>query len=73
MRYRTFMSYNLICGFIWTVGVTLFGYFLGKVIPAEQVDKYLLKIVLGIIVTSLINYSFDSRKSCKQTLNLYSS
>jgi membrane-associated protein len=41
MRYRTFMSYNLICGFIWTVGVTLFGYFLGKVIPAEQVDNYL--------------------------------
>ena len=54
MRYRTFMSYNLVGGLLWTLGITLLGYFLGKVIPAEQVDKYLLPIVLAIIVISLI-------------------
>lgn len=54
MRYRTFMFYNLIGGFLWTVGITLLGYFLGKAIPAEQVDKYLLPIILGIIVLSLV-------------------
>jgi membrane-associated protein len=54
MRYRTFMSYNLVGGLLWTVGITLLGFFLGKVIPAEQVDKYLLPIVLAIIVISLI-------------------
>ncbi len=50
MRYRTFMFYNLIGGFIWTFGLTLMGYFLGKSIP--DVDQYLLPIVAGIIVVS---------------------
>lgn len=54
MKYRTFMVYNLIGGFVWTVGMTLLGYFLGKVIPAEQIDKYLLPIILAIIVISVI-------------------
>ena len=54
MRYRTFMFYNLIGGFLWTVGITILGYCLGKSIPAEQVDKYLLPIILGIIVLSLL-------------------
>lgn len=54
MRYRTFMFYNLIGGFLWTVGITILGYCLGKSIPAEQVDKYLLPIILGIIVLSLV-------------------
>jgi membrane-associated protein len=54
MNYRTFMFYNLIGGFVWTFGVTLLGYFLGKSLPAEQVDKYLLPIILLIIVVSLV-------------------
>ncbi len=33
---------------------TLLGYFLGKSLPAEQVDKYLLPIIGLIIVVSLI-------------------
>ena len=33
-------------------GITLMGYYLGRVIP--DVDKYLLPIVLGIIVTSFV-------------------
>ena len=51
MHYRTFMSYNLIGGLLWTVGITLLGYYLGQVIP--DVDKYLLPIVLLIIVISI--------------------
>jgi membrane-associated protein len=54
MRYQTFMYYNLIGGFFWTFGITLLGYFLGKSLPAEQVDKYLLPIIGLIIVISLI-------------------
>ncbi|HEY9598853.1 MAG TPA: DedA family protein [Cyanophyceae cyanobacterium] len=52
MKYRTFMSYNLVGGFLWTVGITLLGYYLGQVIP--DVDKYLLPIVLVIIVISVL-------------------
>ncbi|BAY43867.1 hypothetical protein SAMD00079811_14540 [Scytonema sp. HK-05] len=54
MHYRTFMSYNLIGGFLWTFGITLLGFFLGKSLPAEQVDKFLLPIIGLIIVVSLV-------------------
>jgi len=52
MQYSVFMRYNLIGGFIWTVGITLLGYFLGQVIP--DVDKYLLPIIIVIIVASIV-------------------
>jgi membrane-associated protein len=54
MHYRTFMSYNLMGGLLWTFGITLLGYFLGKSLPAEQVDKYFLPIIGLIIVVYLI-------------------
>ncbi|MEG4106405.1 VTT domain-containing protein [Microcoleus sp. S13_C5] len=54
MKYKTFMFYNLVGGFVWTVGITLLGYYLGKMIPPDQVDKYLLPIVCGIIVLSFV-------------------
>lgn len=53
MHYRTFFAYNLVGGFVWTVGLTLLGYSLGSLIPAEQVDKYLLPIIGLIIVVSI--------------------
>ena len=52
MDYKTFFRYNLIGGFVWTWGIILAGYTLGKVIP--NVDKYLLPIILLIIVISFI-------------------
>jgi membrane-associated protein len=54
MRYRTFMVYNLIGGFTWTLGITFLGYFLGRKLPAEQVDKYFLLIIAAIILISLL-------------------
>ncbi|KKU50790.1 MAG: hypothetical protein A3A28_02310 [Candidatus Sungbacteria bacterium RIFCSPLOWO2_01_FULL_47_32] len=52
MRYPTFLSYNVIGGIAWGVGIPAIGYFLGSVIP--NIDKYLLPIVLGIIVVSVL-------------------
>jgi membrane-associated protein len=54
MQYRTFMFYNLIGGLVWTFGITILGFFLGKSLPPEQVDKYLLPIIGLIIVVSLL-------------------
>ncbi|MEY3870302.1 MAG: hypothetical protein RLZZ338_4196 [Cyanobacteriota bacterium] len=50
MRYRTFMTYNLVGGFLWAVGVTLLGYYLGSMIPDP--DKYILPTVFVIILVS---------------------
>ncbi len=52
MEYRIFLTYNILGGFIWTFGITLLGYFLGKTIP--NVDKYLLPIILIIIAISFL-------------------
>ncbi len=53
MRYKTFMTYNVIGGLGWGIGLTLLGYFLGKSIPEEQIDQYLIPITLGIMFISL--------------------
>jgi membrane-associated protein len=52
MHYKTFVSYNVIGGLLWTVGMNLAGYFLGSIIP--DVDKYLLPIIFLIIFLSIL-------------------
>lgn len=52
MRYKTFLAYNIIGGVLWTLVVTLLGYFLGKVIP--NVDHYLLPIIASIVILSIL-------------------
>jgi membrane-associated protein len=52
MQYRTFVSYNLIGGFLWAIGVTLLGYWLGNLIP--DIDAYLLPIIALIIALSFV-------------------
>lgn len=52
MHYQTFLSFNVVGGFVWAVGLSVMGYTLGHVIP--DVDKYLLPIVALIIVLSVL-------------------
>jgi membrane-associated protein len=54
MKYRTFVTYNVIGGFLWAVGVTSLGYFLGEQIGEDNIDKYLLPIIAIIIVISIL-------------------
>lgn len=52
MHYETFLSFNMIGGFLWAVGMSVGGFALGSVIP--DVDKYLLPIIAAIIVLSVL-------------------
>lgn len=52
MNYATFLTYNLLGGLVWAVGIPLAGYYLGSLIP--DVDKYLLPIVGVIVVVSVV-------------------
>lgn len=52
MRYRTFVSYNIIGGVLWTSGFLLVSYWLGGIFP--KTEDYLTLILLGIIAFSLI-------------------
>ena len=67
MRYKTFMTYNVIGGFGWGIGLTLLGYFLGRSIPEEQVDQYLIPITLGIMFISLAPSIFHIVKAKQQS------
>ncbi|MEI7652861.1 MAG: DedA family protein [bacterium] len=70
MDYRTFITYNIIGGLIWAVGVTLGGYFLGQLIPANKIDTYLLPIILAIIVISVlpaVKHILDEKKASKKS------
>jgi membrane-associated protein len=51
MHYPLFVRYNILGGLLWTVGLTLAGYFLGTLLPG--VADYLDAIIIGIILLSL--------------------
>src|SRR3989338_5885731 len=52
MRYRTFITYNVMGGALWAAGVPMLGYTLGQTIPG--IDRYLIPIVLVIIFLSVL-------------------
>ncbi|MGI8517937.1 MAG: DedA family protein [Acidimicrobiia bacterium] len=57
MPYRTFLSFNVIGGLLWAVGVTLLGFWLGNLIP--DIDRYLLPIIAVIIALSVLPMAFE--------------
>ncbi|HYO88183.1 MAG TPA: VTT domain-containing protein [Candidatus Limnocylindrales bacterium] len=63
MHYRTFLSYNIVGGFLWAVGVTAAGYFLGNLIPADVIDKVLLPVIALIIVVSVAPAAYEVLKT----------
>lgn len=61
MNYTTFLTYNVVGGIVWVVGITLAGYFLGNI---SIIKDNFSKVVLIIIVLSVlpIIYSFIKEK-----------
>jgi membrane-associated protein len=50
MHYRRFVTFNIIGGALWAGGVTIAGYLLGHLIPAENVDKLLIPIIILLVI-----------------------
>ena len=55
MDYKRFLSFNVIGGFVWTVGITSLGYYVGAAFEAAgmDIDQVLLPIIIGIILLSI--------------------
>jgi membrane-associated protein len=51
MKYRTFVTYNVVGGAMWAFGVTLLGYFLGQV---DFIEQNLELAILSVVAISLI-------------------
>ncbi|MEU6544489.1 VTT domain-containing protein [Streptomyces sp. NPDC046859] len=57
MKYRTFLTYNVIGGVAWGTGVTLAGYWLGQIpFIKKNVEAILVLIVFVSVVPILIEY-----------------
>ncbi|MFI8204743.1 VTT domain-containing protein [Streptomyces sp. NPDC085937] len=57
MKYRTFLTYNVIGGVAWGTGVTLAGYWLGQIsFIKANVEAILILIVFVSVVPILIEY-----------------
>jgi membrane-associated protein len=52
MRYRRFLTYNVVGGIGWVVSMTLAGYLLGQTVP--NISKHIHELVIVIIVLSVI-------------------
>jgi membrane-associated protein len=51
MNYRTFVTFNVVGGFLWAIGVTLVGYFLGQV---DVIEENLELAILTVVAISLL-------------------
>jgi membrane-associated protein len=60
MRYRLFLAYNILGGFVWAAGVTFLGYYLGEKVPFVQ--TYLTPIVIVIIIVTCLPLLWEFRK-----------
>ncbi|MEU1617735.1 VTT domain-containing protein [Streptomyces sp. NPDC005722] len=57
MNYRVFVTYNVIGGLLWGVGVTLLGYWLGQIaFVHEHIELILIAIVLLSVVPIAIEF-----------------
>ncbi|MEO8392133.1 MAG: DedA family protein [Chloroflexota bacterium] len=50
MHYRRFVTFNILGGILWAGGVTVAGFLLGHLIPAENVDKLLIPIIILLVI-----------------------
>ena len=68
MKYRTFMTYNIIGGFVWIAGITYLGFFLGKLLQGMglDIDTVILPIVALILVVSVSPAIYQLIKNKKQ-------
>ena len=64
MKYRTFLTYNIIGGIGWGAGVTIAGYWLGQI---EFIKTNVEPILVGIVLISVIPVVFEVLKARKES------
>jgi membrane-associated protein len=68
MPYRTFVTYNVLGGLLWAVGVTSLGYGLGNAI---DIDKYLLPVIAGIVALSILPVVIEVRRERRKNSSMH--
>jgi membrane-associated protein len=75
MKYKTFLSYNLIGGLLWTASITYLGYFLGVLFEQMniKIDTVIYPIIAIIIAASILPPAIHIFKDRKRRQATYSS
>jgi membrane-associated protein len=64
MNYRTFVIYNVLGGFLWAVGITCLGHFLGTIgFIRDNIDYTIVAVVLISLLPVLIEIYRSRRKA----------
>ncbi len=68
MRYRTFVTYNVVGGLLWAVGVTLLGYFLGQIEVVEKNIEITLFVIVAISILPMAVELIRSRAEVRRDI-----
>jgi membrane-associated protein len=63
MRYRTFVTFNVVGGLLWAIGVTLLGFFLGQI---DFVEENLEIAILTIVAISVVPIALELWKARRE-------
>lgn len=70
MNYRTFITYNVVGGFVWAVGVTSLGHFLGNVEFIRDNIEYTIIAVVLISLLPVFIELYRSRRHVKEIADI---
>jgi membrane-associated protein len=67
MRYRTFITYNIVGGFVWAVGVTSLGHFLGNI---EFIRENIEYTIIAVVLISLLPVFIELYRSRRHVVEV---
>jgi membrane-associated protein len=68
MNYRTFTTYNIIGGFIWAVGLTTLGYFLGQIDVVKNNIEIAIVLVIALSLLPVAIEFVKHRREAKRAV-----
>lgn len=66
MKYRTFVTFNVVGGFLWAIGVTLLGFFLGQV---DVIEENLELAILSLVAISVLPIAVELLRARREKQN----
>ena len=69
MKYRTFVKYNVIGGFVWAIGVTSLGHFLGQVTFIRENIEYAIIVLVFVSLLPMVFEFARHRRNAKRALD----
>ncbi len=70
MKYKTFITYNVVGGFVWAVGITSLGHFLGNVAFVRDNIEYTIILVVLLSLTPVFYELYKSRKHVEEVAEI---